>query len=170
MKKVKIFIKNNIKTVIAFILGMIISGTGVYAATILFASNEVSYDNTSSGMTATNVQDALDELYTKANSIVPIDFDTFQTNTAKTVYASKLGVCIDINNKLNCFKAGNWDIEKNHIKEVFSDNNCGSDSESILCQAYDFTCYVYDDGAVYCAGPPDDSYCYVEANGYIDCT
>ena len=58
MKRVKRFIKGNIKLVVAFILGVIISGTGVYAA-ILYASSDVSYDNTSSGMSATNVQDAL---------------------------------------------------------------------------------------------------------------
>lgn len=67
MKKTKKFLLGNIKIVVAFILGAIISGTGVYAA-ILYASSDVGYDNTSSGMTATNVQDALDELYTKANS------------------------------------------------------------------------------------------------------
>ena len=68
MKKVKKFLLGNIKTVVAFILGIIISGTGVYAATIIYNSNQVGYDNTSSGMSATNVQDALDELYTKANT------------------------------------------------------------------------------------------------------
>ena len=68
MKKITKFLLGNIKTVVAFILGVIVSGTTVYAATILFASNEVSYDNTRSGMSVTNVQDALDELYTKANT------------------------------------------------------------------------------------------------------
>ena len=68
MKKVKKFLLGNIKTVVAFVLGLIISGTTVYAATILFNSNQVGYDNTSSGISATNVQDALDELYTRANT------------------------------------------------------------------------------------------------------
>ena len=48
MKKTKKFLLGNIKIVVAFILGAIISGTGVYAA-ILYASSDVGYDNTSSG-------------------------------------------------------------------------------------------------------------------------
>ena len=61
MKKI---IKNNIKVIIAFIAGIIISGAGVYAVTV--ASSAVSYDNSTSGASATTVKAALDELYTKA--------------------------------------------------------------------------------------------------------
>ena len=39
-------------------------GTGVYAATVILGSNVV-YDNASSKLTSTNVQDAIDELYNK---------------------------------------------------------------------------------------------------------
>ena len=46
-----------------FILGALIFGTiGVSAATY-FESNAVTYDNTESGLTSTNVQGAIDELY-----------------------------------------------------------------------------------------------------------
>ena len=68
MKKIKEVLKKNVKLVIGIIIGAVISGTSVYAA-ILYASSDVGYDNTSSGMSATNVQDALDELYTKASKI-----------------------------------------------------------------------------------------------------
>lgn len=59
---------NKIKKVINtkpfyFILGALIFGTiGVSAATY-FPSNDVIYDNTESGLTSTNVQGAIDELY-----------------------------------------------------------------------------------------------------------
>ena len=66
MKKI---IKNNIKVIIAFIAGIIISGAGVYAVTV--ASSAVSYDNTSSGASATTVKAALDELYTMAKTKIP---------------------------------------------------------------------------------------------------
>ena len=67
MKKIKEIIKNNIKIVIAFILGGVVFGTlGVYAATTLL-SQSVYYNNTNSGATSTNVQGALDELYTRAS-------------------------------------------------------------------------------------------------------
>ena len=65
MKKL---IKSNIKLIIGILIGMVLSITTVYAATILFASNQVSYDNTTSGLSSTNVQGALDELYTRANT------------------------------------------------------------------------------------------------------
>ena len=63
MKKIGKFIKNNI---IGFIIGVIISGATVYAATV--ASSSVSYSNTNSGSSATTVKAALDELYTRANT------------------------------------------------------------------------------------------------------
>ena len=68
MKKAKKIIKNNVKVLIAFILGGIIIGTcGVYAATVINAS-DVSFKNASSEMTSTNVQGAIEELNTKATT------------------------------------------------------------------------------------------------------
>ena len=60
-------IKKNYKILIAFILGLTISGIGAYAA-VTIASSSVSYDNSSSGATATDVKGAIDELYALANS------------------------------------------------------------------------------------------------------
>lgn len=79
MKKIKEIIKNNIKIVIAFILGGVVFGTlGVYAATTLL-SQSVYYNNTNSGATSTNVQGALDELYTRASKwLNPNDMGTPQ--------------------------------------------------------------------------------------------
>lgn len=59
-KKIKKILKNRI---LIFILGgLIFSSVSVYAITY-FASSDVTYDNTQSGLTATNVQGAIDELY-----------------------------------------------------------------------------------------------------------
>lgn len=59
-KDTKKYLKTNL---IGFILGgLLISGVAVYAA-ITFPSNDVSYDNSSSGLQATSVKDAIDELY-----------------------------------------------------------------------------------------------------------
>ena len=69
MKKVKSLLKKYKKFVIGLIIGIVVSGTTVYAATILYASDEVSYDNTTSGLTdennndVANVQTAIDALY-----------------------------------------------------------------------------------------------------------
>ena len=58
----KIF-KNPILT---FILGLILSGSVVYAATLI--AGDITYDNTKTNINADNVQDAIDALYNKANS------------------------------------------------------------------------------------------------------
>ena len=71
MKKIKKFIKSNIKVVIAFILGISIAGSiGVYAATVIASSN-VEYSNTTSGLSATTVQGAIDEIYEKSKTHCP---------------------------------------------------------------------------------------------------
>ncbi|MBR2828514.1 MAG: hypothetical protein IKE70_04720 [Bacilli bacterium] len=68
MKKRTQFIKKNSKILLLGILiGSIISGIGTYAAVTL-ASSSVSYDNTTSGATATDVKGAIDELYSLANN------------------------------------------------------------------------------------------------------
>ena len=50
-----------------FIIGIIVSGTCVYAAT-LYEAVEVAYDNKNSGSSSSNVQGALDELYNIAKN------------------------------------------------------------------------------------------------------
>ena len=58
--------KERIKIVVAFILGVILTGTTVYAATIISSIN-VGYSNEDSKLVADNVQDAIDEVYKKAS-------------------------------------------------------------------------------------------------------
>lgn len=169
MKKL---IKSNIKLIIGILIGMVLSITTVYAATILFASSQVSYDNTSSGMSATNVQDALDELYTKANTWIDpsyIDFTTLATNTNKTILASKNGICIKRNNKVSCFKIKNWATEQTHIQKVFSDVSCSVDSSYVGCDASDFFCSVDSGGSVVCLDAGTNEHCFVDGDGSVYC-
>lgn len=70
LKNLKEKIIKNKKYILGIITGILISGTTVYAATIISAVN-VSYSNTSSKLSSTNVQDAIDELYTKAKTNCP---------------------------------------------------------------------------------------------------
>ena len=61
----KKYLKTNF---ISFIIVLVIFGSiGVYAA-IVFPSNDVSYDNSVSGLKSTNVKDAIDELYTECTT------------------------------------------------------------------------------------------------------
>ena len=59
-------LKNNYKIIIGIIIGVVISGCGVYAATVIAASNVGYSDNNELG--ADNVQDAIDKLNTKATT------------------------------------------------------------------------------------------------------
>ena len=77
------FIKNNLKVLIAFILGTILSGVTVYA-TSLIASSNVSIDNsamqlTKNGQSVNNAQDAIEAIYTKASTIgCPTGYEMYQ--------------------------------------------------------------------------------------------
>lgn len=64
MKRIIKHLKTNYKLLIGIIIGVVISGCGVYAATVIAASSVGYSDNASLG--ATNVQDAIDKLNTKA--------------------------------------------------------------------------------------------------------
>lgn len=49
---------------LGFVIGVIVSGIGVYAATTITSAN-ISYDNSKSGLTSTDLKGAIDELYEK---------------------------------------------------------------------------------------------------------
>ncbi len=66
MKRIVKHLKNNYKIIIGIIIGVVISGCGVYAATVIAASSLGYTDNSSLG--ANNVQDAIDKLNTKATT------------------------------------------------------------------------------------------------------
>ena len=74
MKKIKCFINKNIKLLILIVIGLIVSVSSVYSATILYQSDEIGYDNSTTGFKDSNgndvedVKTALDELYAKANA------------------------------------------------------------------------------------------------------
>ena len=92
MGKIVKNLKKNYKIFIGIIIGAVIFGSiGVYAATVIAASSVGYTDNSSLG--ATNVQDAIDKLYAKADNQY-FDFATAKANTTGKVFASKKGVCI----------------------------------------------------------------------------
>ncbi len=55
--------KDNAKLIMAIFITIVIASGATYAATTMYDSNIVGYDNTTSGLRSTNVQSALDELY-----------------------------------------------------------------------------------------------------------
>ena len=59
--------KTNLKILIAFVLGLIVSGS-ISVIAYAIASKDVSYDNTKSHSQKENVQGAIDELYVKTKN------------------------------------------------------------------------------------------------------
>lgn len=139
------------------VLGGIITGGGVYASTV--GASNVSYSNASSGLSATTTQQAIDELYKKADNQY-FDLATAKTNSTGKVFASKKGVCIFRGGKTYCFKANNYSVEKNHIKEVFSDGSCSYSSDYIDCyqSSTGEHCGANLDGIVSCRSGSNVSY------------
>ena len=93
MKKRKIEKKNIKFIVIGLITGCIIAGCGVYAATYINAEN-VSYTNTTSGLSATNVQDALDEAYSKSDVRNKGNFISMYKYNASTCVTGEESTCV----------------------------------------------------------------------------
>ena len=58
--------RKNITFLLGMFIGILITGITVYASSVINGS-DVSYNNTNSGLTSSNVQTAIDELYTKAD-------------------------------------------------------------------------------------------------------
>ena len=164
MRKILKFIKHN---VLGFIAGAVIFGSlGVYAATVIAASNVGYSDNNDLG--AVNVQDAIDKLYEKSDNQY-FDFATAKANTTGKVFASKKGVCISRNKTVYCFKINNYGVEKNHIQQVFSDVSCDVNSSYVRCDASDFNCNVSSNGYVGCSDRSGDSYCGIRSSGDVYC-
>ena len=64
--------KDNSKLIIAIVVTIVLASGATYAATTMYDSNTVSYDNTISGLNSTNVQSALDEIYSAATDYTAI--------------------------------------------------------------------------------------------------
>ena len=97
----------NYKILVGLVIGIFLSVTGVYAATTYVGNGvDLTYDNSKSGLSSTNVQDALDELYGKScpdgyvclkkkNTLALGDYvsmtptkSSYTTDTSKTGYTS----------------------------------------------------------------------------------
>ena len=176
MKVVKIILKKYKLFIIGVLLGSIITGGGVYASTV--GASNVSYSNSSSGLSATTTQQAIDELYKKADNQY-FDLATADISQTGNVFASKKGVCIFLKDrKAYCFKSNNYSVEKNHIKEAFSDGRCQYYTDTTIdcyrsCYNTDEHCGANLAGIVSCSSEPTTSTvghgCYVSDYNSIGC-
>ena len=96
----KSFIKNNIKFIIVIIICLVGSSITTLATNYLFNSNEVSYDNTNSGLHADYVQGAIDEVFQHAT-----DYSEIKTKIGSDTLTTTSNTLIGSINELNSNKA-----------------------------------------------------------------
>ena len=122
--------KNNIKVIIAFFIGTIISGSIVYGVSV--ASSSVSY--TRSGSSVSSVEGALDELYEKADYIKfpPISRNIFAVGTGLNK-----AVCVRRSERYYCFGINNYSKTKQALESAYQDVGCVTDNGSTRCYGTD---------------------------------
>ena len=95
----KSFIKNNIKFIIVIVICLIGSSITTLATNYIFNSNEVSYDNSESGLHADSVQGAIDEVFQHATDYSDIK-TTIGTGSLTTTNKTLIGGVNELNGKL----------------------------------------------------------------------
>ncbi len=80
------------KNILFFILGAIIF-SGVTAVALNINARDTAYDNTNSGSSATNMQDAIDDLYERSGNAKIIDCGTISASTANSTF--DVSTCYD---------------------------------------------------------------------------
>ena len=181
MKRIKNFFKNNVKVLVAFIIGILVSGVSVYAATVIGAA-EVSYTNNSQ----TNVSGALDTLYTRSNTwIDPSNMGTPQyyafgrykgwcssTDTNCNSYSEFPTTSTSAPSGKNVYAAKYADgeygvcIKRNGTQHCFRGRNWIAESKHIQKVFSDISCDV-NSFNVNCSA--SDFYCGVYSDGFVTC-
>ncbi len=109
--------KERIKTIVIIILAvMVISISGVYAATIISSIN-VGYNNESSKLVADNVQDAIDEVYDKSFNKELITAYEYSEEDPKCINGEEK-TCV----KTDCYKKGKTCKQGTVIKYYVKEN------------------------------------------------
>ena len=183
----KIFKNLKINFVTGLIIGAVLAGSGVYAVA-LDSSNNVTYDNSTSKASSTNVQDALDELYNNTffsepryefgtpNASSSTNFKEVIASSGSNVFVRKIGsqlsVCLYRNEQLLCLKNGVENLETNKkilTTTTFPGATCDAPSSAAGCYDDSFNCDVYSSGSVECDDYAADLICFVHANGRVHC-
>ena len=163
MKKLKDKIINNKKYILGIITGILISRTTVYAATVISAAN-VSYSNTTSSLSSTNVQEAIDELYNKVDTTEPLDIIS-----PNRLYANNKTICVQKNNKLNCFRP--VESSQEQMMNVFTSKFCYYRFGIIFCNDNidNFSCEVASNH-LRCKDEQYNVDCSINSSGSLNCT
>ncbi len=109
-------IKRNYKLIVGIIVGLLIAGTTVYAATIISSIN-VGYSNESSKLVADNVQEAIDEVYDKSFNKTQITAYEYSEQDPKCINGEEK-TCV----KTDCYKKGKACSQGTVIKYYVNDS------------------------------------------------
>ena len=189
MKRIRKLIKENKKLLFGVIIGVILTSTTVYAVQAIATS--ITYDNTTSGLQATNVQDAVDELYTKANSdsFWLKKYKTFAATPQYYAYGTYKGWCSSTDTNCNSYADfpttettppsgknvyaakyadGQYGvcIKRNGTEHCFRARNYTAESKHLQEVFSDGSCNVYS-SSVGCKA--SDFNCSVSSTGYVSC-
>ena len=105
------------------------------------------------------------------------DPSTLNKNVYSGLYSNtQLGVCINKSGEQYCFRINNVIAEEKHMQDVFenvfSDGACYISSQtgnSLSCMSDDFTCTIYNYGAVYCQDRRARIYCQINYDKSGNC-
>ena len=102
-------------------------------------------------------------------SIRTTDYTTLGKNIFLKLEGEQKSVCILRNGEKHCFKNNNYDIENEHVQEVFSDISCVASLLIMNCNASDFGCGVLSDSGVVCRDFGAGGRCSVGSDGQVIC-
>lgn len=111
------FLKNNLKVIIAFIVGVILAGGIVYAAVV--SASEVSY-TTAKNANITNVQEALNDLYSKNNVTITSTAISKVASASYTFQDDYKAAIIYIQDNYN--SGSTWSTTCENANEIYSQN------------------------------------------------
>ena len=107
--------KKNARLLFIVLLDIFIISGATYAATTMYASNMVSYDNTTSGLNSTNVQGAMDELYGVATNYTDViaRLSALENNFLDKVYpvgSIYLSTSLSTTSEVASAIGGTWEV------------------------------------------------------------
>ena len=102
--------KENVILILGIISLVVGTSTSVYAAGYLYTGGQISYDNTASKLTSTNVQEALNEVYAAA-----LNYETLKAQVINAVYPKGAVYCSSASTSPNTLFVCSW----TRIKDKF---------------------------------------------------
>ena len=125
-------LKNNYKLFIGIALGFLFCTVGVCAIESISAG-DITYDNSSSKLSSTTVQDALNELSVKADYV---SFPTKSNKIAIVGSGNDKTLCINLNGQSYCNEENDTEKIWWFMRHIMGRYNC--DDESYICETDEY--------------------------------